>query len=256
MNAGRSKVEGRTSKRLASHPSQLTRYGSRFTFHSSCSGFTIIEVMLSIFIFAMVLTAIYSTWIQILRGTKVGLTVAAQVQRSRVAIRTVEEALTTAQIFADNMRYYSFEGSSKGDFAELSMVSRLPASFLGVGRYGAGDLVVRRLTFSVEGGPDGKNELVMRQAPILMETNDATADAYKLVLAKDVTEFTCEFWDRQKRDWVEDWIYTNDLPRMVRMTLGLGETRNSSKPHDVVMRIVNIPSQPIVNAGNRLPGQQ
>ena len=225
-----------TKARGAASPLRMTHDGTR-------SGFTIIEVMLSIFIFAMVLTAIYSTWMQILRGTKVGLTSAAEVQRSRIAIRTVEEALSTAQMFGGNIAYYSFEGSSSGDFAELSMVSRLPGSFLGVGRYGAGDLVVRRINFSVEAGPDGKNELVMTQAPIMMETNNATADAYKLILAKDVTEFTCEFWDLQKRDWVEDWLYTNQLPRMVRMTLGLGQTRNKSQSHDLVMRIVALPSQ-------------
>jgi prepilin-type N-terminal cleavage/methylation domain-containing protein len=208
-------------------------------------GFTIIEVMLSIFIFAMVLTAIYSTWIGILRGTKVGLAAAAEVQRSRIAARTVEEALMTAQMFNENMRYYSFDVKNEGDFAQISMVSRLPGSFLGVGRYGAGDLVVRRITFSVEGSPDGKNELVMRQAPILMETNRGTADAYKLILAKDVTQFSFEFWDLQKRDWVEDWIYTNQLPRLVRMTLGLGQTRNRSEPHDLVSRIVALPSQSV-----------
>ena len=229
---------------------------SRFTFHSSHPGFTIIEVMLSIFIFAMVLTAIYSTWIQILKGTKVGLASAAEVQRSRIAVRTVEEALTTAQIFPENRAYYSFEGNSKGDFAELSMVSRLPGSFLGVGRYGAGDLVVRRLRFFVEAGADGKNELVMTQAPMLMETEKATAEAYKLILAKDVTEFKCEFLDPRKRDWAEDWLYTNELPRLVKVTLGLGQGRNKSQSHDLVARIVNLPSQPVINQGvGRPPGQ-
>jgi len=71
-------------------------------------------------------------------------------------------------------------------------------------------------------------------------------EPYKLILAKDVTEFSCEFWDLQKRDWVEDWINTNQLPRLVRVTLGLGETKKRSQPHDLVSRIVALPSQSIL----------
>ena len=53
--------------------------------------FTIIEVMLAIMIFAMVLTAIYSTWIGILRGTKAGEKVAAAYRMSAM-IRELEAA--------------------------------------------------------------------------------------------------------------------------------------------------------------------
>ena len=229
----------------------ISRPQSRITHHVSCAAFTIIEVMLAIFIFAMVLTAIYSTWIGIMRGTKAGLAAAAEAQRSRVAARTIEQALITAQMFYENIRYYGFNTDTSGDFAYLSMASRLPADFPGVGRYGMGDVVVRRVTFAVQSGPDGRNELIMSQSPLLMVTNRSGVEPYNIVLAKDVTEFTCEFWDAQKRDWVDSWIYTNQLPRLVKMTLGLGKTKNSSKSHDVVSRIVALSAQPVFGAQQR-----
>ena len=57
------------------------------------AGFTILEVMMAIFIFALVLTAIYTTWLSILRGTKVSLDAAAAVQRSRIAMHALEAGL-------------------------------------------------------------------------------------------------------------------------------------------------------------------
>ena len=82
----------------------------RFRFTPARSGiaFTILELMLSIGIFALILTAIYSIWIAILKGTRVGQKAAAEVQRARVTLRTVEDALNGAQFYAANHRYYYF----------------------------------------------------------------------------------------------------------------------------------------------------
>src|SRR5262245_10956897 len=70
--------------------------------------FTILELMLAISIFAIVLTAIYAIWIAILRGSKAGLKAAAEVQRSRIALRALEDAFTSAEYFMANMNHYLF----------------------------------------------------------------------------------------------------------------------------------------------------
>ena len=108
--------------------------------------FTLLEVMIAIMIFAMVLTAVYATWIAILRGTQAGVKAAAEVQRSRIAMRALEDAFLSAVMYTENSKYYYFVAESSGDMAGVSMVSRLPASFPGVGRYG--DQIVRRVSFS------------------------------------------------------------------------------------------------------------
>src|ERR1044072_9178027 len=69
---------------------------------------TLIEVLIAMAIFAMVMLAIYPSWSAILRGSKVGLTAAAEAQRSRVAIRAIRDALTSAQLYVENLRYYWF----------------------------------------------------------------------------------------------------------------------------------------------------
>jgi len=230
------------------HASPFTLHASRFTHasrrsqtkagHASRSrAFTLLEVMIAIMIFAMVLTAIYATWMGILRGTKAGVAAAAEVQRSRIAIRALEDAFLSAVMFTENSKHYYFVAESSGDMAGISMVSRLPASFPGVGPYG--DQIVRRVTFSTRPGKDGGQELWMSQFPMLLNTNGTTTP-YSLPLARDVSLFNLDFWDMRKSEWLSEWINTNQLPRLVRITLGLGKVHG--KPQDVVTRVVALPS--------------
>lgn len=203
-------------------------------------GFTILEVMLAISIFAIVLTAIYATWLGILKGSKAGLKAAAEVQRSRIAMRALEDAFLTTEMFVANMKHYLFFADTSGEMAVVSLAARLPASFPGVGRYG--DQVVRRVSFYTEPGKDGTYDLIMTQAPILANTN-AGFQPYTLTLSRDVTLFQMEFYDAQKQEWLEEWKSTNSLPRLVKIALGLGKSAKSpNEPYDLVTSLVALPS--------------
>jgi prepilin-type N-terminal cleavage/methylation domain-containing protein len=219
---------------------------SPFLRRNSClplGGFTLLEVMIAIFIFSLIIMAIYSTWLLILKGSRLGGDVAASVQRSRIAIRTIEDALVSVQMFNANMKHYLFVADTSGDLAAVSMVSRLPDSFPGARRWG--DLGVQRVSFYTQPGKDGGTELAMTLAPVLLETN-SSVEAYTISLAKEVSLFRLDFYDMQKREWLDEWKYTNQLPKLVQVTLGLGKARGfGSKPQDVVTRIVAIPSMAV-----------
>jgi type II secretory pathway pseudopilin PulG len=200
-------------------------------------GFTILEVLLSLGIFMMILTAIYATWMAILKGSKAGQRAAAEVQRSRIAMKTLEDAFTSTEYFVANMKHYLFFADTSGDMASVSLATRLPGSFLGVGR---SDQVVRRVNFYTQAGADGMAELMMSQAPVLANTN-STTDAFTITLATDVTMFQLAFYDAQKNEWLDEWKYTNQLPKVVKIALGLGKDRNG-KAYDVATTLVALPS--------------
>lgn len=220
-----------------SAPPSIRRPGRRIRGRQSAA-FTILEVMLAIFVFSLVLTAIYYVWAAVVRGTKSSLNAAAAVQRSRIAMRSLEDALLTAQMFNANQKRYAFIGTSE----DLELTARLPASFLGVGRYG--DQILRRVQFRLQPGKEGMDELVMTQAPLLMDMSSGE-EPYTLVLARDVSLFNLEYWDHMRREWVEEWVLTNQLPMLVQVSLGMGKIGNSSKPQDVVTRIVALPSSAV-----------
>ncbi|MCI0537405.1 MAG: hypothetical protein L0Z50_19495 [Verrucomicrobiales bacterium] len=220
--------------------------------------FTLLEVMVAITIFTMVLIAIYSSWSAILRGSRAGLKAAAEAQRTRVALRAFEESLGATEMFLENIRHYSFVADTSGDFAWISFVSHLPPSFPGSGFYG--DQTVRRVTFNVEPGKHGPHQLMLRQTPLL-EPAEAGADPYDIVLAPNVREFKMFFWDTNAMEWVEEWLWTNRLPRMVRVQMAFGEATRPLQPDDVAVKTVYLSSTAIpreaqipVNRGVR-PGQ-
>ena len=201
--------------------------------------FTLLEVMIAITIFSMIIIGIYSTWTVILKGTKAGMSAAANAQRGRIAVRTLQDALLTAQMFSANYPYYAFVADTSGDFTSLSMVSHLPASFPGVGRYG--DQIVRRVSFTIEPGENNHKSLVMTQGPMMMAQNKEF-QPYTLVLCKDVTLFTLDFWDEQAKEWSSEWKATNQLPKMVRIAIGMGKGKTGSDPQDLVTQVVALPS--------------
>ena len=211
---------------------------SKFT-----SAFTLVEIMIAVTIFTLVLAAIYSSWTLILRATKVGREASAQVQRQRIAVQTIENALTCAQSFQASAQYYTFIVQN-GSEPLLSFATRLPDDFPRGGRFGSFNL--RRVTFMVEAGPDSEKDLVLRQNPILMDLDQDEQD-HPLVLARNVKDFTVECWDTNAVDWSEEWVNTNQIPPMVRFTLVLGGNKSdngfsSTGPELTVTRVVATPS--------------
>ena len=205
------------------------------------TAFTLIEVMIAMTIFALVMAAIYSSWDLIWRASRVSQAAAAQVQRERVAIHTIEDALTCIQSFQASMRYYSFVIND--DPPQLDFTARLPDNFPRNGKFG--DLNVRQLVFSLETGPNSEKDLMLRQKPILLDM-DEDEQKNPLVLARNVQTFKVECWDTNQAEWTKEWDSTNTIPPLIRVTLVLGGNRNdfgSAAPTLSVTRVIAVPSQ-------------
>lgn len=194
------------------------------------AAFTIIEIMIAISIFAMVMIAIYSSWSAIMRGSRTGLAAAAEIQRTRIATRALEEALASAVMYVDNAKYYHFSSDTSGDHAYITFVARLPSSFPGSGLFGDQD--VRRVAFYVENG-----NLMLAQGPI-MEATKKIGKPYTIALAPNVTMFDMEFYDGMANKWFAEWISTNQLPKMVRLALSFSPNPSAKKPESMTMRSI------------------
>jgi len=229
----------RISKNRRKNNSQFAIHNSQFA-----RAFTLIEVMVALMIFTMLVAAVYATWVLLLKSSQVAQEAAAQVQRERIAIRTLEDSLTCIQSFQASMQYYTF-GVTNGDKPSLSFVARVPDVFPRNGRF---DSNLRRLTFTVEppaesaGGSDAENDLVLRQNEILKDV-DADEQATPLVLARNVKDFAVECWDTNTLDWADEWDDTNSIPPMVRITLTLGgNPADSSSAATSITREIAMPS--------------
>ena len=216
--------------------------------------FTLIEIMMALAIFGLVLTAIYASWTLIIRSAKIGLEASARIQRERIALRTIEEALTCVRSFEADREHYGFVAENSDD-GILSFVARLPESFPRSGRFG--DFDVRRVSFTLESGEDSQSQLVLRQNPVLNEIDDGERN-HPLVLAKGVSKMAFEFWDDRKKDWTEEWTATNQLPKMLKLTLTFRRANPNNASYqqtEEVSRIIQLPSIMVPTAVQR-PGQQ
>jgi type II secretion system protein J len=210
--------------------------------------FTLLEIMVALFILGLIVAAVYSSWMAVVRGAETGKKAAAEVQRSRIAVRVLEDALTSARMFAADIDYYSFIAEN-GDAPTLSFVSMLPESFPNSGRFGAFNL--RRVTFSVEAGKESSSQLVMRQTPILMDTG--AGGERPIVLAKNLRKFEMEFWNTRTADWTDEWTQTNQLPQLIRLTLEFGGDEPNSAVRRTVTKEVALPTV-IVGSNWQVPG--
>jgi len=162
-------------------------------------------------------------------------------QRTRIAARTLEDALVSTVMFTSNPGLYAFLADTSGDFAAMSFVSRLPPSFPGSGYFG--DQVVRRVEFTVEASASGEPQLVLRQMPLL-QTNVFGVEEHAIVLAHDIRAFMIEFCYQRRNtyEWVQEWNQTNQLPKLVRFALAFGQSRDATgKPKSVTVRTVSLP---------------
>jgi type II secretion system protein J len=223
----------------------------------SASGFTLLEIIIAIAIFSMVMVAIYATWAAVLRGSKAGIDAAADAQRSRMTMRAVTEALGSAQLYVDNMAHYAFYSEEEGDFSSISFIARLSETFPGSGLFSGQP--IRRVSFSVEPVGGRHNQLVLRQSPLL-EPQEIT-EPYAIVLAPHVNLFSLEFFDTNLNEWASEWTLTNQLPRMVRVAVGLGSPgRNLSREEisvqTVLLSSVALPREALAPARARIGGSR
>lgn len=216
-------------------PGDRLRPGKRPGRHA----FTLLELLVAMFVFAMVLTSLYMTWRVLMRSNAAALGIAADAQRKRLAVQTLEEALNAAVLFAASPTNYAFIADTGGTAASLTFVAHLGAGFPGSGRFDGES--VRRLWFGLESGPGGEGWLVMRQASMLAALDDPS-QAFPVPLSRNVAEFRLEFWDERRDEFADEWALTNRLPALVRLTVGFTEEGATRPGVDYVTRVVRIPS--------------
>jgi prepilin-type N-terminal cleavage/methylation domain-containing protein len=225
----------------AGHATRNTQHASPATRHSSLvtrCAFTLIEVMVAMAIFAIVVAAIYSTWLLVVRASLVGQQTAARTQRQRVALRTIEDSLSCIQSYQASIQYYYFDVEN-GDQPFLSFTAQLPDVFPRNARFGGVNL--RRLTFNVQPGKDLANDLVLRQNPVLMDM-DLDEQQTPLVLAHDVKTFAVECWDPAQGEWLTEWDNTNTIPTALLVTIALNNGHDPGSSVTSVTRLIAIPS--------------
>ncbi|MBL69426.1 MAG: hypothetical protein CMO74_13445 [Verrucomicrobiales bacterium] len=191
-------------------------------------GFTLVETLVAVAILAMAIGAMYSTWMAVVRATQSGERATSQIQRERVALATMEQAMSCAVVYFNEKRQqqgmtnaYSFVAEDVDGFKTVSFVARLPEDFLGSASFP--NQPVRRVLLQVEPTANGSNELVMRQWALARQERAAEEgdDGLRIVLASHVDVFQLRFWGNVTQEYVDFWDQPESLPDRMRIFLAL-----------------------------------
>jgi hypothetical protein len=72
---------------------------------------------------------------------------------------------------------------------------------------------------------------------------DGDEQHYPLVLARNVKDFVVECWDTNALQWDDEWVNTNSIPPLVRISLLLGSSADSGSAASLaITRLIALPS--------------
>ena len=206
--------------------------------HKPIAAFSMIELVVAISLLMMMLGTLYSSWAAILQSTRTGSEAAANVQRERVTVQHVADALAGAVMVEDGEDWYRFKADTLSDQSSLSFIQRIPEN-----SRKADAQSFRRVSFSVEPSANGREwELVRREAPVTQSPKATPVEPQELV--RRVRLFKVELLDANG-EWKTRWSGEGRLPRRARISVAVGP----GDPKDVRVREVSLMSSSITHGG-------
>lgn len=216
--------------------------------------FTLVETIVAVTILSIVLTMVYSVFYSVARSTVAGAVAAEEVQRQRIALKTIEDALSGLVYYEGNKEEYSFLADTEiFEYPSISFVSRVPPDFLGNNEFGSQRL--RRITFQVEDDEDFGKSLVMYQSTLMQpEGTEDMVDPNRWVLGPNLDTCFFLFWSTINNEWVNEWTETNSVPTRVKFELALkGSDGEAANIEDIQKREIVVFSQSITQSMQNPP---
>ena len=197
-----------------------------------------VELMVAISLLMLMLGTLYSSWAAILQSTRTGSEAAANVQRERITVQHVADALAGAVMVEDGEDWYRFKADTLSEHSSISFVQRIPENSRKPDAQS-----FKRVSFSVEPSSNGREwELVRREAPVTQAPKATPIEPKELV--RRVRLFKVELLDTNG-EWKTSWSREGRLPRRARISVAVGP----GGPKDVRVREVSLMSSAITHGG-------
>jgi len=184
------------------------------------AGFTLVEAIVAVSILGMVSFMVFKSLLSVMGATKMGAEAADQVQRERVAIKTVEVGLRGMVYYEQNQDMYALDMDLiDQDYPYFSFVARVPPDFIGSREFNGQAL--RRLSFFVD-DVDESRALVLEQRHVMRTPQgEDPVPVVRSILAPQLDQFMILFWSTSAEAWIDEWTETNSLPSRVKVEMAL-----------------------------------
>ena len=192
------------------------------------AGFTMIEVMLSVLIVAMVLTMVYSSFRAGSKATQFGSERAQLFHTARIAMQDIIQAIENLEWMPNTNKYMTFTGKPGGGVAvagvhgggdELEFVTSTSPTLIN-GQWQSGLARVRYMITDNDTGGSGAKTARSHLVKMVTRLKDDTFDdAYTVELSDNVVGFKCRYFDETSYEDSWDSDVKERLPEVVEITL-------------------------------------
>jgi general secretion pathway protein J len=215
------------------------------TIRRASSGFTMIELMLALAIFALITTIMFGSFSQTASSKRVIQSEQERTHSVRVALMRMAREIEMAYI-SDNEntaianRRTLFVGSARVDVDEL-MFSTFAHQRL---RGGAAEGDTALISYFGARDPDDRRvlNLMRRETRRLQAEDPATLPGEAYILCPDVSKVKFAYYDHKKKEWATDWSTLDAsgmpyLPTHIRITITVLDQRGREVSYATDARI-------------------
>jgi general secretion pathway protein J len=215
------------------------------TARRASSGFTMIELMLTLSIFAFITTIMWGSFSQTASSKKVIQSEQDRAHAVRVSLMRMAREIEMAYV-SDNEntaianRRTMFVGSARADVDELTFSTFAHQRL----RAGAAEGDTSLITYYGARDPDDRRilNLMRRETRRLQAEDPSTLPGESYILCPDIARMKLAYYDHKKKDWATDWSTLDAsgmpyLPTHIRITLTIVDERGVEVSYSTDARI-------------------
>ncbi|MDD2708244.1 MAG: prepilin-type N-terminal cleavage/methylation domain-containing protein [Verrucomicrobiae bacterium] len=178
------------------------------------TGFTLLEVVVSVSVFCLLMLAVASVWTVSWRATERIARRDATGGNPQVVLDRLEEAVEAAVFHRQPKSLYAWQGKNgRNEADEISFVTTLAPDAAAASAW---DGAPERLEVKWRAVKSGMGELVMSAGPFTLEEWDR-----EVVLLENVAAFRVRYWNKARQDWVDRWEDEDKAPAAVWFGLAM-----------------------------------
>ncbi len=200
---------------------------SKLKLHARTSGFTLIEVLISITILVIVLGAVYSSYFSVHRALERFDNVTLKYHEARTALDIMRREIESAIIKKDDSDPYNEEDAGEKLQPVFVIKDRdilgKSTSSMELTAFSFKGTSINNISYFVE-EKDKMLNLYKKEAPALLQAKE-----YKADVIEGIESFTIELQFNNK--WIKTWdtLNTDKLPQMVRVSIEFDDNGKTVK---------------------------
>ena len=204
------------------------------------AGFTLLELMVAVVLLVTAMTMIVGTFTAVIKAWRRGDELLQELHHGDFVLDQLVSGLRSAAFFSSAPDKYGFhlEDQSSGPY-DNDIISWVTSGTAFMPKDSPLTKGMHRIEVTVESNDDGEPAVAIRAYPHLADEEDIE-EAEPWFVSTEVKGLNCRVYNLEEEDWMDEWEFTNSLPRLVEITVYLDPLEEFGDPVEL-KRVVEIP---------------